>query len=98
MGLSKSMALLWIEKQREIQNEKWGEPGSDPTRREHGYHMSTPHLVVLEEKTARIRSIWYDMPRSEEKRRRLFEEFAKIGAIALRALEEMDGPENEEPA
>ncbi|MGH7165063.1 MAG: hypothetical protein ACREIS_06005 [Nitrospiraceae bacterium] len=93
MGLNRQMALAWIERQRLEQDRLWGAPGADFTRRENGYGNAAPHLLVLEEKVARLRSIWYEMPRSDEKKRRLFEEFSKVCAIAFRALEEMDGPE-----
>lgn len=48
------------------------------------YKWCGSHLLVLEEKVARLRSLWY-----ESEREQLQKEFAKAAAIAVRALEEV---------
>lgn len=71
----------WIEGERVAQDKKW--PRDNPKREQ--YKFYTPHIVVLEEKLARLRGLWY-----ESKSEQLAAEFVKIAAIAVRALEEVE--------
>lgn len=48
------------------------------------YRYAAPHILLLEEKIARLRGLWYGSKTEE-----LQQEFVKIGAIAVRALEEI---------
>lgn len=72
-----------IEEERARQDEKWPRGPDEPHREQ--YHFSAPHLLLLEEKTARMRSMWYDAKKEE-----LQAEWVKIAAIAVRAIEEVD--------
>lgn len=72
-----------IEHERMVQDEKWPRRVDTPHREQ--YHYNAPHILLLEEKLARIRSMWYDAKKEE-----LRAEFVKIATIAVRALEEVD--------
>lgn len=66
-----------IEKERSYQEAAW--PRTE--RRQQMYKFSAPHLLLLEEKVARMRSMWYNGDITPA-------EFIKVAAIAVRALEE----------
>lgn len=66
-----------IDEERNKQDEKW----SDRSQ----YSRSAPHLLLLQQKTAKMGGLWY-----EAKRDALIAEFVKVAAIAIRALEEID--------
>jgi hypothetical protein len=70
----------FIDEERERQDRQWrtGRPS------EYQYQFAAPHVLLLEEKVAGLRSIWY-RSRSED----LQAELLKIAALAVRALEEI---------
>ena len=73
-----------IESERVTQDAKWPRDTTvNPNRAQYKYYA--PHLLVLEEKMARLRALWYDSDREL-----LRAELVKIAAIAVRALEEVD--------
>ena len=49
------------------------------------YTFSAPHVLLLEENAAKLRSLWYTARDESE----LFDRFVKIAALAVRALEEI---------
>lgn len=72
-----------IEEERQRQDAQWPrDAGTNPQRAQ--YQFNAPHILLLEEKTARLRSIWYSADREA-----IAHEFVKIAALAVRALEEV---------
>lgn len=65
-----------IDAERHTQDSTW------PNREQYVYNA--PHVLVLEEKVSRLRSLWYGARKEELKA-----EYIKIAAIAVRALEEV---------
>lgn len=73
-----------IEAERAAQDKLWPrDVAVNPNRAQ--YKFYAPHLYLLEEKLARIRSIWYG---SEKEKLRA--ELIKVATIAVRALEEVE--------
>ena len=82
--MTQDEALHLIQEKRVEQERLWPRSAEHPRRRQYQYWA--PHLLVLEEKVARIRGMWYNSSDEDA----LAAEFAKIGAIAVRALEEVE--------
>lgn len=74
-----------IENERASQDEKWPRNVEvNPQRAQ--YQFYSAHILLLEEKLARLRSMWYDAEKEK-----LSGELVKIATIAVRALEEVKG-------
>ena len=71
-----------IEVKRKEQDAKW----ERNERRKAMYKFAAPHILLLEEQMAKLRSAWYAASGSAESLDRL----ANIAAISVRALEEID--------
>jgi hypothetical protein len=71
-----------VDAERIAQDEKW----RDGRPVEHQYRYSAPHVLLLEEQVAKLRSNWYGVKDESSLRDRL----VKIAAIAVRALEEIE--------
>lgn len=80
--MTRKQAFARIDEARAEQERLW--PRNDAQTLSRQYDYWGAHLLVLDEKVARIRSLWY-----ESKKELLAQEFAKVGAIAVRALEEV---------
>lgn len=72
-----------IESERENQNKLWPRGEENPNQKQ--YKFYAPHILVLEEKLARLRAMWYGSEKEA-----LQAEFVKMATIAVRALEEVD--------
>lgn len=48
------------------------------------YQFNAPHILLLEEKVAKMRTLWYASSKGA-----LVAEWVKVAAIAIRALEEV---------
>lgn len=81
--MTKEEVLQLVEDARTQQRGLWPHDTGDP--HEQQYIFWGPHFLVLEEKVTRIRALWYESVGEEVLRK----EFAKIAAIALRAMEEV---------
>jgi hypothetical protein len=74
---------LAIDDERRRQDGQWPRDVSvNPNRAQ--YQFYAPHILVLEEKLARLRATWYGSDKEL-----LRAELVKIAAIAVRALEEV---------
>lgn len=72
-----------IETKRATQDAKWPRDlTTNPQRAQ--YKFYAPHILLLEEKIARLRALWYNADKEA-----LQGEFVKIATIAIRALEEV---------
>jgi len=72
-----------IESERAAQDQLWPRDVTvNPNRAQ--YQFYAPHILVLEEKLARLRAIWYSSDKEQ-----LQKEFVKMATIAVRALEEV---------
>ena len=82
--MDRKAIIAAIENERASQDQKWPRDAAvNPNRAQ--YRFYAPHIVVLEEKLARLRKIWY-----ESDRELLNAEFIKMAALAIRALEEVE--------
>lgn len=71
-----------IDEERDRQNQQRPRNENDPFAKQ--YNLWAPHLLVLEEKVAGLRALWYGSYREQ-----LVLEVTKIAATAVRALEEV---------
>ena len=76
--------IAFINDERDKQDATWSRDVSvNPQRAQ--YKFYAPHLLVLEEKVAKLRQNWYKSDREA-----LHDDFVKVAAIAVRALEEVE--------
>jgi hypothetical protein len=75
--------LALIDVERVAQDAMWPRDLQENPQRAQ-YQFYAPHILLLEEKLARLRSLWYSSDKEK-----LQYEFIKIAAIAIRALEEV---------
>lgn len=80
--MTRADAYTLVDAERLAQDRLWPRDGRPHVAQ---YGWCGPHLLLLEEKVARLRSMWYG-----SKSEQLQQEFAKVAAIAVRALEETD--------
>ena len=78
--MERQFVMDLVETERISQDKLWrtGRPN------ERQYAFSAPHILLLEQKISKLRSLWY-----ESKSEDLKTEFVKIAALAIRALEEV---------
>ena len=69
-----------VNEERDRQDREWRTGGPIEAQ----YSFAASHVLILEEKLTRLRSLWYDSKPEQMK-----EEFVKIAAIAVRAIEEV---------
>lgn len=69
-----------IDHERDSQDQQWRTGRANEAQ----YAFAAPHILLLEEKVAGLRPIWY-----RSKKEDLRAELTKIAALAVRALEEI---------
>jgi len=79
-AMKREEALKLIDREREAQDREWPR---DAYRRQL-YSTIPPHILLLEEQVAKLRSDWYRSERED-----CLDRIVKTAAIALRALEEI---------
>jgi hypothetical protein len=75
--MKREKAFELINAERTDQNVVW----ADRTQ----YNRAAPHILILEEQVAKLRTDWYGSVKEDLQSR-----FVKVAAIATRALEEID--------
>ena len=81
--LSRDEIYALINTHRNEQDARWPRNVEENPNRAQ-YQFYAPHLLVLEEKVAKLRSNWYKSDKEQ-----LMSDFLAVAAIAVRALEEV---------